>query len=78
LHHIEDLTIPEVAHLTGTTEDEVKRALIYAREFLRQKILEADLAELPENSQAAQHFFSTAADADVPEALSERITARMR
>ena len=36
------------------------------------------MAELPENSQAAQHFFSTAADADVPEALSERITARMR
>jgi len=78
LHHIEDLTIPEVAHLTSTTEDEVKRALSYAREFLRQKLLEADLAELPEDSEAAQRFFSTAADVDVPEALSEKITARMR
>ena len=78
LHHIEDLTIPEVAHLTGATEDEVKRALIYAREFLCQKLLEADLIELPEDSEAAQRFFSTAADVDVPETLSERITAAMR
>jgi len=67
-----------VAHLTSTTEDEVKHALSYAREFLRQKLLEADLAELPEDSEAAQRFFSTAADVDVPEALSERITAPMR
>jgi RNA polymerase sigma factor (sigma-70 family) len=78
LHHIEDLTIPEVAHLTDTTEEQVKRALTKAREFLRYKLLEADLAELPEDSKAVQRFFSTAADADVPEALSESITARMR
>jgi RNA polymerase sigma factor (sigma-70 family) len=78
LHYIEDLTIPEVAHLTGTSEDEVRHALIYAREFLRQKLLEADLAELPEDSDATWRFFSTAADVDVPEALQKRVTARMR
>jgi ribosomal subunit interface protein len=78
LHHIEDLTIPEVAQLTGTNAEEVERALLQAREFLRQKLLEADLAALPEDSEAGQRFFSTAAEVDVPEALNERISAHMR
>jgi hypothetical protein len=78
LHHVEGLTIPEVAHRTDTTEDEGKCALLYAREFLRQTCLEADLAELPEDRGAVQRFLSTAADVDVPAALSESITVRLR
>jgi ribosomal subunit interface protein len=44
LHYGEGLTVPEVAKVTGMTEVEVSRYLEYAREYLRQKIMQSGLA----------------------------------
>lgn len=44
LHDVEGLSISEVAEVTGQQDTEVARNLDYAREFLRQKIVESGLA----------------------------------
>jgi RNA polymerase sigma factor (sigma-70 family) len=44
LYYVENLSIPEVALVTGQTEVEVQHYLEYAREFLRQKIVKSGLA----------------------------------
>ncbi|RMH05353.1 MAG: sigma-70 family RNA polymerase sigma factor, partial [Nitrospirae bacterium] len=41
LHYVENFTIPEVAHIMGQPEEEVTRALEYAREFLQQTVEKA-------------------------------------
>ena len=38
LHHVEGFTVPEIVHMTCSTEDDAHRALVYTREFLRQKL----------------------------------------
>ncbi|HXG21045.1 MAG TPA: sigma-70 family RNA polymerase sigma factor [Methylomirabilota bacterium] len=43
-YYMEGLSLPEVALVTGQTEVEAQHYLEYAREFLRQKIVESDLA----------------------------------
>jgi RNA polymerase sigma factor (sigma-70 family) len=43
LHYIEGLSVAEVSHITEMTEDQVRRYLEYAREYLRQKLIESGL-----------------------------------
>ncbi|RMG54280.1 MAG: sigma-70 family RNA polymerase sigma factor [Acidobacteria bacterium] len=43
LYHLEGLSIPEIAEVTGQRVVEVRRNLRYAREFLREKLMESGL-----------------------------------
>jgi RNA polymerase sigma factor (sigma-70 family) len=43
LHHVEGLSVAEISHVSGMTELEVKRYLEYAREYLRQRLIESGL-----------------------------------
>jgi hypothetical protein len=77
LHHVEGFTVPEIAHVTGRTENEVDRALAYTREFLRQKLLDIELAALPGAPDATHlQFLSTVRDRDIPETLSSHLAGR--
>ena len=79
LHHVEGFTVPEIAHMTGSTEDDVDRALVSTREFLRQKLLDTELAALPSAPDAAHlQFFSTVVDVDMLEALSGQLAERVQ
>ncbi len=39
LYYVEDFTVPEVAHITGQSEAEVRQSINHAREFLRQTMV---------------------------------------
>jgi RNA polymerase sigma factor (sigma-70 family) len=78
LHHVEGFTVPEIAHMTGRTEDDVARALVYTHEFLRQKLLDTELATLPGADATHLQFFSTVRNVDVPEALSSQLAERVQ
>ena len=43
LYHVEGQPLAEIAKVNGITEDEAKRYLQYAREYLRQILLESGL-----------------------------------
>jgi DNA-directed RNA polymerase specialized sigma24 family protein/ribosome-associated translation inhibitor RaiA len=47
LHHVEGLSIPETARVTGRTEPDVRHSLEYAREFLRLRVVESGLRAAP-------------------------------
>ncbi len=55
LHYCEELSITEIASVTGLHEDEVQRNLEYAREFLRQKLLESE--QIVSDDEAMYRFF---------------------
>src|SRR5262249_18545608 len=65
LHYVEGATAAEIARMTRRAESEVERHLEYAREYLRQRLLEAGF-EAPPYDQAALTGFGTAADVEVP------------
>lgn len=76
LHYGEELSIPEVASVTGLHEDEVQRNLEYAREFLRQKLLESE--QIVSDDEAMYRFFGSTADIEIPESLQNRIADYIR
>jgi ribosomal subunit interface protein len=64
LHYVEGSPVAEIARMTMRAESEVERHLEYAREYLRQRLLEAGF-EAP-HDQAALTIFGVAADVEVP------------
>jgi DNA-directed RNA polymerase specialized sigma24 family protein len=41
LRHVKDMTLLEIANRVGKTEEEVDRIIEYARQYLRQELMEA-------------------------------------
>lgn len=52
LYYVEELSIPEVAHITGQSEAEVEQSIEHAREFLRHTLEQALAAAEERASQA--------------------------
>src|SRR5262249_43716331 len=65
LHYVGGMPVAEIARMTKHTEPEVERHLDHAREYLRQRLLEAGF-EAPPHDQVALRVFGTAADVEVP------------
>jgi ribosomal subunit interface protein len=65
LHYVGGMSVAEIARMTKRAESEVERYLEHAREYLRQRLLEAGF-EAPPYDQVALKIFGTAADVEVP------------
>jgi DNA-directed RNA polymerase specialized sigma24 family protein len=65
LHYVGGMPVAEVARMTKRAESEVERHLEHAREYLRQRLLEAGFDAQPYD-QAILKIFGTAADVEVP------------
>jgi ribosomal subunit interface protein len=77
LHYIEGAPVTEIARMTRRPESEVERHLEYAREYLRQRLLEAGF-EAPPHDQAALTIFGTAADVEVPAVLRNAVIEKYK
>jgi ribosomal subunit interface protein len=65
LHYVGGAPVAEIARMTKGAEPEVERHLEYAREYLRQRLLEAGF-DAPPHDQVALRVFGTAGDVEVP------------
>jgi ribosomal subunit interface protein len=65
LHYVGGMPAAEIARMTKRAESEVERYLEHAREYLRQRLLEAGF-EAPPYDQVALKIFGTTADVEVP------------
>ena len=68
LHYVGGMPVAEIARMTDHTEPEVERHLEHAREYLRQRLLEAGF-EAPPQDQVALKIFGAAGDVEVPAAF---------
>lgn len=74
LHHVEGLSVAEIARIMGRSRSEVERDLRHAREYLRQRLVEAGLTP---HDDAAQAVFGTKADVDVPASLRRSLDEKV-
>jgi RNA polymerase sigma factor (sigma-70 family) len=65
LHYVGGMPVAEIARMTEAAEPEVERHLEFAREYLRQRLLEAGF-DAPPHDQVALRIFGTAGDVEVP------------
>jgi len=77
LHYVEGVPVTEIARMTRRPESEVERHLEYAREYLRQRLLEAGF-EAPPHDQAALTIFGTAANVEVPAVLRNAVIEKYK
>ena len=65
LHYVGGMPVAEIAWMTKGAEPEVERHLEFAREYLRQRLLEAGF-DAPPHDQVALRVFGSAGDVEVP------------
>jgi DNA-directed RNA polymerase specialized sigma24 family protein len=66
LHVLDGLSLGEVARIIGIARSEAEQAVGYAREFLRQRLIEAGLSP---DARAVQRVFGTVSTYNVPSAV---------
>jgi len=65
LHYVGGMPVAEIARMTKGAEPEVERHLEFARQYLRQRLLEAGF-DAPPHDQVALRVFGSAGDVEVP------------
>jgi RNA polymerase sigma factor (sigma-70 family) len=65
LHYVGGMPVAEIARMAKGAEPEVERHLEFAREYLRQRLLEAGF-DAPPPDQVALRVFGSAGDVEVP------------
>jgi RNA polymerase sigma factor (sigma-70 family) len=77
LHYVGGMPAAEIARMTNHTEPEVERDLEHAREYLRQRLLEAGF-EAPPQDQVALKIFGAAGDVEVPAAFRDAVIEKYK
>jgi ribosomal subunit interface protein len=77
LHYVGGMPVAEVARMTRRAEPEVERHLEHAREYLRQRLLEAGF-EAPPHDQVALNIFGAAGDVEVPAAFRDAVIEKYK
>jgi len=77
LHYVGGVPVAEIARMTNGAEPEVERHLEHAREYLRQRLLEAGF-EAPPHDQVALRVFGTAGDVEVPAAFRDAVIEKYK
>jgi RNA polymerase sigma factor (sigma-70 family) len=77
LHYVGGMPVAEIARMTNHTEPEVERHLEHAREYLRQRLLEAGF-DAPPHDQVALKIFGAAGDVEVPAAFRDAVIEKYK
>src|SRR5262249_23582019 len=77
LHYVGGMSVAEIARMIKDAEPEVERHLEYAREYLRQRLLEAGF-DAPPDDQVAMRVFGAAGDVEVPAAFRDAMLEKYK